>query len=169
MRRKILHRNKFLTILFTVALALAGCNRKTVFHHYEHVSPEGWNRTDTLHFQVAPANNNIMLHEELELRATSHYPFTNLSLVVEQTIHPSHTGISYYSSHSIKRVDTLKCSLTDKNGIATGKGINYFYHHFHLADISINKGDSVIISVHHNMRKEVLSGIADVGILISSR
>lgn len=168
MRHRILHRNKFLTILITVAMALACCNRTTVYHQYKHISPEGWNRTDTLYFHISTAKERVLLHEELELRTTCHYPFTNLSLIVEQIIYPSHTDTTFYSSQNVRRVDTLNCCLIDKNGLTTGKGINYIQNHFQLADIGINKGDSIDIIVHHNMRKEVLHGIADIGIRITS-
>ena len=68
MRRRTLHRNSLFALLMMVALALAGCNRSTVYHHYEPVPVDGWTRNDTLHFHVTPAKDDAVFHEEVELR-----------------------------------------------------------------------------------------------------
>ncbi len=154
MRRRTLHRNSLFALLMMVALALAGCNRSTVYHHYEPVPVDGWTRNDTLHFHVTPAKDDAVLHEEVELRINSEYPFLGLCLVVEQTTFPS----------NVRRVDTLNCSLIDKGGSPKGKGVNYFQNRFLLTDLSVSEGDSVEIAVHHNMKREILPGVVDLGI-----
>jgi gliding motility-associated lipoprotein GldH len=171
MRHRIRLRNNLSTILLTVAVALTlvGCNRATVYHQYEHVSSEGWDRTDTLRFHIAPAKAAAILHEEVELRTNGHYPFTDLCLIVEQTIYPSHTDMSPYSSQNTRRIDTLTCSIADKNGIAKGKGLNYIQNHYHLTDLNVSEGDSIDVAIYHHMRKEVLSGIVDLGIKLQKQ
>ena len=149
--------NSLFTIFVTVALALASCNRNTVYHHYEQVSANGWERNDTLYFHVTAAKSDAVLNEEMELRINNWYPFMGLCVVVEQTTFPS----------NVRRVDTLNCSLVGKNGITKGKGISYIQNSFHLTDISVSEGDSLDIAIHHNMKQEILPGVVDLGIKLN--
>lgn len=157
-----------LIIIVTAALALIACSRNTVYHHYEEAPVDGWERTDTLYFHVSPAKAAAVLHEEVELRINSQYPFMGLCLVVEQTVHhPQLTA--HHSPVATTRIDTLNCSLIDSDGLVKGKGINYVQYHFHLTDLSVSEGDSLAIAVHHNMKREILPGFVDLGIKLVER
>ena len=62
-------------ILLTVALAIASCNRKTIYHHYEHTPVSGWEKNDTLQFNIPAAKERAVAQREVELRVTGAYPF----------------------------------------------------------------------------------------------
>ena len=141
-------------LLLTVALILVGCNRHTVYHHYEQAPVSGWERNDTLVFCVKPAAADAVLHEEVELRINNQYPFMGLVLIVEQTTFPS----------NVRRVDTLNCQLIDEKGNVKGKGINYVQYSYHLTDLGVSEGDSIAIAIRHNMKREILPGIVDLGV-----
>ena len=49
-------RNKHLLTILILAVAaiLTGCDRRTVYSHYEHVPLEGWEKIDTIFFEVPP-------------------------------------------------------------------------------------------------------------------
>lgn len=152
-------KTKWLFTALTVALILASCNRKTtIYHHYEHTSLEGWEKNDTLQFSVHAATQRAVVRREVELRITNDYPFRSLNLVVDQTTFPSH----------IHRHDTLQCNLIDTRGNVYGDGINLYQYCFNLTDISLNEGDSLSISIRHNMKREILPGIADIGIRLTT-
>ena len=146
-----------MTIL-AVALAVAGCDRKTIYHHYEPTSLSGWEKDDTLFFSMKPATQAVILHRVIELRTDDSYPFRNLSLIVEQTTFPS----------QLIRRDTLDCQLMTPDGIVLGWGVTLHQYRFRLPDISLTEGDSLCLSIHHNMRRETLPGIADVGIRMTA-
>jgi gliding motility-associated lipoprotein GldH len=152
-----LNRRLLTALLMVAAVMMAACNRTTVYHHYEPTSPTGWEKDDTLFFYVPRAQCEGVLHEEVELRTNSSYPYMGLSLVVRQTVFPS--GVS--------RTDTLNCSLVDESGAVKGQGVSLFQYHFHLTDLSLSEGDSVSIAIRHNMRREILPGIADIGICLT--
>ena len=147
-------RNCLSIFIMTVALVLTGCNRRTVYHHYNQTHVSGWERNDTLLFNVKPAACDAVLHEEVELRINSQYPFMGLCLVVEHTFFPS----------NVRRVDTLNCQLIDEKGSVKGKGINYVQYSYHLTDLSVSEGDSIAIAIRHNMKREILPGIVDLGV-----
>lgn len=145
-------------LMFAVALLglFPSCNRKTIYNHYEHTPIVGWEKNDTLTFDVSPVRDSGIYYEELRLRTNGQYPFKGLSLVVEQTVLPL-----AYTHH-----DTLSCTLVDDNSNVKGKGVTSYQYNFHLTNLRLNKGDSLHICVRHNMKREILRGVADVGLLL---
>ena len=154
------NKTRFATkLLMAVALPLTvACDRQTAYNHFEHTSVNGWEKNDTLTFDVGALERGGNYREEVGLRINSLYPFQGLCLVIEQQKLPM----------GIVRSDTLNCSLLDDKGNVKGKGVGYYQYSFHLTDLSLNEGDSLHISIHHNMKREILPGIADVGIKLST-
>lgn len=93
----------------------------------------------------------------LGLRVSDVYPFQSLTLIVEQTVYPKKTT----------RRDTLNCQIYDSRGTIRGKGISYFQYHYQVSQMNLQEGDSLHVTVRHDMRREIIPGIADVGIEIS--
>ena len=144
--------------MLTVAATVMSCNRKTVYDHYQPVAQEGWNKDDTLTFTVRPLAKGGVFKEEIGLRTTGDYPFMGLCLIVEQTVLPS----------DVTRCDTLRCSLTGDDGNVKGRGLSCYQYRFHLTNITLADGDSLRVRIRHNMRRENLPGITDVGIRMKS-
>ena len=96
------------------------------------------------------------MHEEVGLRINESYPFRSLCLIVEQTKWPAGTH----------RSDTLNCTLIDPDGTVMGQGISHYQYNFHLTDQQLQAGDSLHISIRHNMKREILPGIADIGVML---
>ena len=151
--------NKKLLILLTVALALASCNRKTIYSHYEHTPLDGWEKNDTLVFSVPPVKYDGVYREMIGLRTSSAYPFMGLTLVVEQEVWPS----------GLTRSDTLWCRLVDSDGNIQGEGISNFQYNFQLLNLRLNSSDSLRVTVRHNMKREILPGISDIGLTLTKK
>ena len=151
-----LRTNRIIGIIIAVALALTSCNRHTIYSHYESVDINGWERSDTLSFCVNNTSDSIF-SEQLGLRINGNFPFTSLSLVVEQRL--------LHDSHIIKS-DTLNLTLTNEDGLFLGKGLNIFHYDVDLGTIVLPKADTLQVSVYHNMRRELLPGVASIGITV---
>jgi gliding motility-associated lipoprotein GldH len=151
--------NKKLLILLTVALALASCNRKTIYSHYEHTPLDGWEKNDTLVFSVPPVRHDGVYREMIGLRTSSAYPFMGLTLVVEQEVWPS----------GLTRSDTLWCRLVDSDGNIQGEGISNSQYNFQLLNLRLNSSDSLRVTVRHNMKREILPGISDIGLTLTKK
>ena len=137
-----------------VVWAFGSCNRSTAYYHYEHTPLDGWDKNDTVYFQVASLDAGNY-REELGLRIDDKYPFQALTLVVTHNILPSGYTLT----------DTVNCSLADKRGRMKGTGISRYQYNFHINTLNFREGDSLcVISVRHNMKREVMPGITDVGI-----
>lgn len=70
---------------------------------------------------------------------------------------------AYLSKDTIVN-DTVNCKLTDRHGNASGTGVNFHQYRFPITELQLQDGDSIHIRVRHDMKREILPGISDVGI-----
>ena len=47
-----------------------------------------------------------------------------------------------------------------------GQGVSYYQQTFHLNTIRLHEGDSLHINIKHNMKREVMLGVSDIGFRI---
>lgn len=145
-----------LPIMFT------SCGESTVYYKYAHTPIAGWEKNDTLSFAIPPLASPGLYQESLGLRITRGYPFMGLTLVVEQEIFPR-------QGEKIVKLDTIQCGLINKDGVTTGQGISYYQYNFPINKYHFNKNDSVHIMIRHDMKREILPGISDIGIKLEKR
>ncbi len=150
-------RNK--AIVFVVLLALivlCGC-QQVAYHEFRHIYEPGWDKSDTIHFDTRSLSAGGSYRLDAELRTDKNYPFQKLTIEIEQTVYPSKE----------KYHDVIDCDLISEEGVIEGDGISYFQYQFHVRDLSLHQGDSVHICLTHNMKREIMPGITDVGIRLS--
>ncbi len=66
-------------------------------------------------------------------------------------------------------VDTLNCALIGANGVPKGQGIGYYQYAFDITSMDLQEGDSLHISVRHDMKREILPGISNVGVSLTKQ
>ena len=154
-------RNKQLLIILTMAVAaiFVSCDRKTVYSHYERTPQEGWERLDTLFYEVPPVKETGTYQEFIGIRTDIGFPFQAIALNFAQDVFPQGT---HYQT-------TKNCMLYDEGGKELGSGISRFQTDFYLTDVQLNKGDSMRICITHYMRRELLSGVSDIGIILKKK
>lgn len=135
---------------------LVSCSPGMVYNKYQSTPILGWEKNDTLSFEVPRFTESDSYDVELGLRINNAYPFTALTIIVEQTVFPS--GRTYK--------DTLDCELIDKHGREIGNGVSYFQYIFPIGEASLKAGDSLHVNIRHDMKREMLPGISDVGLQI---
>ena len=145
-----------LTLVVAVAASFVACDRKTIYVHYEHTPITGWDKSDVLYYDVPAIKEEGDYKEDIGLRVVNTYPFQGLSLVIKQTILPS----------GYEHSDTVNYNLFDRRGNTKGPGVSFYQFQFHFNTLQLRKGDSLHISVKHNMKREIMPGITDVGIRI---
>ncbi len=147
----------FFSFLILLSL-LTSCNSGKVYDKYNHTPISGWEKNDTLIFDVPKLSHAGIYKSELGLRINGAYPFMGLTLIVEQTVLPKKETKS----------DTIQCDLIGKNGITKGQGISYYQYNFPITERFLNKGDSLHIAIRHDMKREILPGISDIGFRLLS-
>lgn len=153
MLRKNSRWTAFVLCLTVALLLMTACDRKAVYSHYEPTPLEGWESNDTLDFFVGVVEHAGYYKESVGLRTTDDYPFTGLTLIVEQRVFPVYR----------ERTDTLNATLVDPEGVIMGTGVGIFQYVFPLRRLYLNKGDSLYVTIRHYMKREILPGIHDVG------
>lgn len=135
------------------------CDFTTVYDRYNHTQISGWEKNDTLMFHVPRVKASGLYEEQLGIRITGMYPFTGLTLIVKRFILPGDRMMT----------DTLNCKFSDQDGLRMANGVSCFQYRFRLDSVRLNAGDSIVMRVHHDMKREILPGIADIGLRIGLR
>ena len=161
MPQKVMQRNNLKVIisilLLTAVWGMTSCNRQqTVYSQYEHIDGTAWEKTDTITFDVPPFKTAGTYHKKLGLRLAEGFPFMTLSIEMELQVLPK--GMIYSSQH--------KLSVIDQQGNPKGKGLSLYQYEFDLGKVELEEGDSLHIRVAHNMKREILPGVMDIGIFI---
>lgn len=141
------------SVVMTAAVAVS-CATDTIYYSYAHTPVAGWEKNDTLTFNIPGMAAPGTYSQQVGLRMTSAFPFTSISLIVEQRIMPRGKVLT----------DTIKCPITDIRGNFLGDGISSFQYMFPLREVTLNKKDSIHVSIRHNMKREILPGVSDIGL-----
>lgn len=145
------------TLLLTVAWSMTSCSRQqTVYANYAPIDDTTWEKTDTITFDVPPVKAAGTYQEKLGLRLADDFPFLALSMDIEIQVQPK--GILHSSQH--------KFCVIDQGGNPKGKGLSLQQYTFDLGDLELEEGDSLHISMAHNMKREILPGVVDLGIIL---
>lgn len=147
----------FIGILTALAaLILSACESNVVYSQYAHAAIGGWEKNEPLVFDVDSLATEGTYSLTLGMRIANVYPFKNLHMVVEQTVYPEHLVIT----------DTVTCNVADRRGTMLGHGVSLYQYDLPIRKRTYHAGDSLHVKVRHNMKREILPGIADVGITI---
>lgn len=143
----------------TLLCALCGCDKEqTITDQFKPLPSSGWDARNTLSFPVDSIGRSGDYRLGVNVRTTRDIPFQSISVVVEQR----------FENPRYQSRDTVEVMLADNRGNLEGRGL-YLYttgtetpHQLHLY-----KGQHGVIRLSHIMRRNLLSGIRDVGISIS--
>ncbi len=147
---------KWALILFCI-IFFSACNEHKVYDKFRETPMSGWEKNDTLKYDVPRVKVGGSYHIGLSMRIGNNFPFKSITLIVEQTIFPSHK----------KNTKSVKCNVIDNNGRATGRGIGIYQYDFDVTTLNLHANDSLHICIRHNMKREIIPGVSNVGIYVS--
>ncbi len=151
-------RNKTLTIVTLGAmLTLGSCNRDKVYSHYVHIESAQWEKTDTVHFYIPHLKETGTYRGSIGLRIDNDFPYQKLALEVSTEILPEEQFIKH----------SFNCDIIDKHGTIKGSGISHYQYDFPTDVLHLKEGDSVHVTVIHNMKREIMPSICDVGFTVT--
>jgi len=143
-------------IMVVACLSLTACRQRAFYYHYEHTPLGGWDRTDTLHFMVPAVSESSLYDIQLGLCTDSYYPYRNISIIAAHRVLPDGQSVR----------DTITHDVIDESGHPTGTGTSLFQYLFPLTTLQLKEGESLEVSVFHNMRREILPGVSSVGVQV---
>ena len=139
-----------------IGLSLTACTGGTVFHRYKPLPAEGWDRRDTVRFDLPKAETDIDGTLFIGLRTAANISYQDVVLAVEQ----------HFETPSSYRCDTVRYPLADAEGFALSPGVNHHQYETQHLPIHLQKGQNGSVRIHHLMRHETLPDITEVGIRI---
>lgn len=151
-----------LAVVCLTAALLQACYQSTAYFRYFSTDINGWERDSVLHYHVRAVKEGGFYAEEIGVRTSKLYPFKQLSLVIDQKV------ISTNDSHAnVVNSDTIVFDIYDNDGNLRGKGIDLYQLVVPFKGIRLQEGDSIEMAVRHNMRRNAIEGIADVGLKVT--
>ena len=69
-------------------MGFTSCDTNTPYYHYAHTPIDGWEKNDTLRYDVQPLKKGGEHKITVALRLNGAYPFRKLYLIMEQDIFP---------------------------------------------------------------------------------
>lgn len=145
-------------VLLIGAMLLVACDG-TVYDTYRHTPTAGWEKNDTLFYDIPPVRSAADYELQLGIRTNNAFPFVAVTLIIDQTVLPSGQTMS----------DTLDCHLTKENSTQKPNGISYSQYTTVVRRLRLAAKDSLHITVRHDMKRDILPGVSDVGIALSTR
>lgn len=154
-------RRLFLYIIWCMCIVagFSSCDTHTPYFHYSHTPIDGWEKNDTLKFDIKPLKITGEYNTSVGLRLNGSYPFTKLYLIVEQDIFPS-------MRH---KIDTVCIQITNADGRYQGQGISNYQYTMPVDKDYLQADDSLHITVRHCMKRDILPGISDIGIRLDRK
>ena len=140
-------------------IMLSACTDSKLLHSYKPLPAEGWERRDTVSFDLPQAEEEINGTLTIGLRTIAHVGMQDVVLAVEQCLENPN---SY-------RQDTVRYPLTNTEGDALVKGVNFRQYEMQQLPIRMEKGQSGSVRIHHLMRREDIFGFTEIGIKIEKR
>lgn len=141
-----------------IGLSLVSCTTDTLFHSYKPLPEEGWDRCDTIHFDLPKAEKDIDGTLFIGLRIKANIAYQDIVLAVEQR----------FDEPVAFRCDTVRYPLTDAEGFALSPGINYHQYETQHLPFHLTKGQSSSVRIHHLMNHEVIPDITELGIKLTT-
>ena len=141
-----------------IGLSLAACTGGTLFHSDKPLPAEGWDRRDTVCFDLPKAETDIDGTLFIGLRTAANISYQDVVIAVEQ----------HFETPSSYRCDTVRYPLTDAEGFALSPGINYHQYETQHLPFHLTKGQSSSVRIHHLMNHEVIPDITELVIKLTT-
>lgn len=147
---------------FCFVVCLCSCSLNVKYSNYRHISSNGWDLSDTLLFTTDTLWETGRYQFTCGVRTRRNFPYRELVMLVDRKVYRD----SLLVLHKLEKV---KCPVINSSGGMLGEGIASKNHEQKLKDFYMLRGDSVVIEIYHQMTRQTLPGIVDVGILMEKK
>ena len=143
--------------LILACFLLSACNSQdTLLHTYSHVGTEGWNRSDTLYFDLPQVQTDQDCLLNVGLRLTNRYPYTSLWLVIDEQ----------WDGHSVQ-TDTMEYLFIDSLGDFSGRGVNIYQYEKPIRRLTLHGNAQGRLRLYHIMNRETIPNVTEVGVRVT--
>lgn len=132
---------------------LVACYDGLLFSDYKSVDAQSWYASDTLVFKLPKVEEDATRDVNVKLRALQTYSYSNMALAVHLV-----------EGQKTVSVDTVRFTIYDKEGKATGAGFPFIEYSSIIKDVHFKADKAYKIKIIHVMRLDPIEGISQVGI-----
>lgn len=147
-----------MAVLAIILLLMSSCIGDTLHNQFIHIDRVGWNRNDTLVFDVKPAPSNGMYCVSTEVRTTASFPYKELCMVRE---------VLTEKPLSVRK-DTIRIDTGTRGIFNEGRGVTLMTFSTHDSTLTLVEGQKSRVKIYHIMSHEQLPYIVDIGIRIGA-
>lgn len=145
-------------------LGLMACNTSgedVVYHHFQSLPTEGWDKEDTLYFEATIPDSQTYYRLTVEIRHTTEYAYRNLDISLLYPTSPTDSTGKTTPEHT----DTLSLILANEEGKWNGKGWGGLYQaEFPTKNIRITTSGTYRFRLAYSFSDTTLQGLNDIGI-----
>lgn len=147
-------------ISVVLLIIVQSCNTSVFHSETKHLKNDEWKSGDTLFYTFRSGDSLTAYDFYFEVRNTTDYDMQNLYFFIT----------AFYPDNTFSR-DTAECILAAPDGKWYGKGMGKHKDNRFLfrKGVRFRKTGEHVIAVNQAMRKDVLKGISEVGILIKKQ
>ncbi|MDD2380421.1 MAG: gliding motility lipoprotein GldH [Mariniphaga sp.] len=144
-----------LFLLLLSLTAFTACDSGRVFDQYQKIGNSGWHKDSLVVFTIPVTDSLQNYHLQIQIRHEKNYEYSNLWLFVE---------ITQPGGKMIR--DTFELALAEPSGRWLGEGLGGILtlQTNYKRNFWFPVAGEYSISIQQGMRKEVLTGIHDVGV-----
>lgn len=166
--KKIEMRSKVYTLLYyiafiTLVINATSCDDPRTYDKYQTVSTRAWYRNDTLKFDIPRQwEGKYML--DIGVRTTKTFPYRGITFLINRKL----ISIKGKKKTTQNYRDTIRCQLIDNEGQVIGRdGISNNVFRSHIILLHLQRNDSMHITIQHNMSKDALQGVNNIGVRLT--
>ena len=142
-------------IIFIITLLACSCSTDTVYHKYQPINKNGWNRNDTISFIMPDSMKNGVYNAEIGIRHTESYKYMDLWL---SAVFPQSN-----------KADTFHVFLANDRGNWNSSGSTGGFFQISTESLKFNyiPSEDSVIRIYHIMKDNPLLEITDIGLKIT--
>lgn len=151
-------------IIYVICLIciVCSCTLDVKFSKYKPVSSDGWDIEDTINFSTDTLRQDGRYAFTCGVRTARAFPYQDLVMMVERKVYRD-------SALVLHKREKVTCPIVTSEGNFTGEGMATKLHEIGLKDFILQTGDSVDVSIYHQMTRQNLPGIVDIGLKMEKR
>ncbi len=155
----------FYIAFIILIISATSCSDPRTYDSYQAVATKGWGRNDTLKFDI-PRQQEGKYLLDIGVRTAKTFPYRSITFIINRQL------ISMNGKKKVVRNfrNIVRCQLIDSKGQVIGReSISYNAIRNHIAPLTLQSNDSMHITIQHNMSKDVLQGIYNIGLTLKKQ
>lgn len=148
-------------MIIGMAALITSCSHSdTLFHSFQQLPRNGWEKGDTIKFDIDSilCDGPTAAEVSIEIRCNRQYPYQKLWIIAENNF-----------TEKDQATDTIHFNISNGRGKILGNGMNLYQYTARLKETTIDKGTPYHLHIIHFLRQMHLEGVESIGVKITRK